>query len=39
MPDPFPDRAYAAALVLTVIVLLLSLGSRRITRRLTRHNR
>ena len=39
MPDPFPNRAYAAALVLTVIVLLLSLGSRRITRRLTRHNR
>ena len=39
MPDPFPDRAYAAALVLTVIVLLLSLGSRHITRRLTRHNR
>lgn len=39
MPEPFPDRAYAAALVLTVIVLLLSLGSRYITRRLTRHNR
>ncbi|MBQ9660533.1 MAG: phosphate ABC transporter permease PstA [Bacteroidales bacterium] len=39
MPDPFPDRAYAAALVLTVIVLLLSIGSRQLTRRMTRHNR
>jgi len=39
MPEPFPDRAYAAALVLTVIVLILSLGSRFFTRRITRHNR
>lgn len=38
MPDPFPDRAYAAALVLTIIVLLLSLTSRIITRRITRNN-
>ena len=38
MPDPFPDRAYAAALVLTIIVLLLSLTSRIITRRITKNN-
>lgn len=37
MPDPFPDRAYAAAFVLTVIVLALSLGSRWAARALTRH--
>lgn len=37
MPDPFPDRAYAAAFVLTVIVLVLSLGSRWIAHVLTRH--
>jgi phosphate transport system permease protein len=37
---PFPavqDRAYASALVLTAIVLGLSLISRRLARRLTRH--
>jgi phosphate transport system permease protein len=37
---PFPavqDRAYASALVLTVIVLTLCLVSRRLARRLTRH--
>ena len=39
MPDPFPDRAYAAALILTLIVLILSIGSRALTHRMTRHNR
>jgi len=37
---PVPEvrqRAYAAALVLTVIILLISLGSRLLTRRFTRH--
>ncbi|MBN1582737.1 MAG: phosphate ABC transporter permease PstA [Anaerolineae bacterium] len=37
---PVPEvqqRAYAAALVLTVIILIISLGSRLLTRRLTRH--
>lgn len=37
---PFPavqERAYAAALVLTLIILALSLISRRLTRRLTKH--
>ena len=37
---PFPavqDRAYASALVLTLIVLALSLASRRFARRLTKH--
>ena len=38
MPDPFPGRAYAAALVLTVIVLLLSLGGRWITNHFTKNN-
>ncbi len=38
MPDPFPGRAYAAALVLTVIVLLLSLGSRWFTARFRKKN-
>ena len=38
MPDPFPGRAYAAALVLTVIVLILSLGGRRITNHFTKNN-
>lgn len=36
MPDPFPERAYAAAFVLTVIVLLLSLGGRFFGNRLSR---
>ena len=39
MPDPFPDRAYAAALVLTLLVLVLSLGSRFVTRRISKHNK
>jgi len=37
---PVPEvqqRAYASALVLTVIILLISLGARLLTRRLTRH--
>ena len=37
---PFPEvqqRAYASALVLTVIVLVISLSARLLTRRLTRH--
>lgn len=37
---PFPEvqqRAYASALVLTVIVLIISLSARLLTRRLTRH--
>jgi phosphate transport system permease protein len=37
---PVPEvqqRAYAAALVLTIIILIISLGSRLLTRRLTRH--
>lgn len=38
MPDPFPQRAYAAALVLTIIVLLLSLGSRWFTGRFKKRN-
>lgn len=38
MPDPFPGRAYAAALVLTIIVLLLSLGGRWITNHFTKNN-
>ena len=38
MPDPFPGRAYAAALVLTVIVLMLSLGGRWITNHFTKNN-
>lgn len=38
MPDPFPGRAYAAALVLTVIVLILSLGGRWITDHFTKNN-
>lgn len=38
MPEPFPGRAYAAALVLTVIVLMLSLGGRWITSRFTKNN-
>lgn len=38
MPDPFPVRAYAAALVLTVIVLILSLGGRWITNHFTKNN-
>jgi len=39
MPDPFPGRAYAAALVLTILVLTLSIASRVITRRITRLNK
>ncbi len=38
MPEPFPGRAYAAALVLTVIVLILSLGGRWITNHFTKNN-
>ena len=38
MPDPFPGRAYAAALVLTVIVLILSLGGRWITNHFSKNN-
>lgn len=38
MPDPFPGRAYAAALILTVIVLILSLGGRWITNHFTKNN-
>lgn len=38
MPDPFPGRAYAAALVLTLIVLILSLGGRWITNHFTKNN-
>lgn len=38
MPDPFPGRAYSAALVLTVIVLILSLGGRWITNHFTKNN-
>lgn len=38
MPDPFPGRAYAAALVLTVIVLMLSLAGRWITNHFTKNN-
>jgi len=38
MPDPFPGRAYAAALVLSVIVLILSLGGRWITNHFTKNN-
>lgn len=38
MPDPFPGRAYASALVLTVIVLILSLGGRWITNHFTKNN-
>lgn len=38
MPDPFPDRAYGAALVLTVIVLILSLAGRYVTNRFTKNN-
>lgn len=38
MPDPFPGRAYAAALVLAVIVLILSLGGRWITNHFTKNN-
>ncbi len=37
---PFPEvqhRAYASALVLTVIILVISLGTRLLTRRLSRH--
>ena len=37
MPEPFPGRAYAAALVLTVIVLILSLGGRWITNHFTKN--
>ena len=38
MPDPFPDKAYAAAFVLTVLVLLLSLCGRWVSRRFTQNN-
>lgn len=38
MPDPFPDRAYAAAMVLTIIVLVLSIGGRAISRYFSRNN-
>ena len=38
MPEPFPDRCYSAALVLTIIVLLLSLTGRWLGARITRNN-
>lgn len=38
MPEPFPDRCYSAALVLTLIVLILSLSGRWIGARFTKHN-
>lgn len=38
MPEPFPDRCYSAALVLTVIVLVLSLTGRWLGRRFTKNN-
>jgi len=38
MPAPFPDRAYAAALVLSVIVLLLSIGGRLISNHFSKNN-
>ena len=38
MPGLFPDRAYAAALVLTVIVLILSFCGRWITKKFTKDN-
>lgn len=38
MPEPFPDRCYSAALVLTLIVLTLSLSGRWLGARFTKHN-
>ena len=38
MPDPFPDRCYGAALVLTIIVLILSLAGRWLGARFTKNN-
>ena len=38
MPEPFPDRCYSAALVLTIIVLILSLTGRWVGARVTRNN-
>lgn len=38
MPSPFPERAYAAALILTVIVLVLSIGGRAISGHFSKHN-
>lgn len=38
MPEPFPDRCYGAALVLTIIVLVLSLAGRWLGSRITRNN-
>lgn len=38
MPEPFPSRAYAAALVLTVIVLILSIGGRLVSHYFSKHN-
>lgn len=38
MPEPFPDRCYSAALVLTLIVLILSLSGRWLGARFTKHN-
>lgn len=38
MPSPFPERAYAAALTLTVIVLILSLGGRWVSRHFSKNN-
>ena len=38
MPEPFPGRCYSAALVLTIIVLLLSLSGRWLGRRFTKNN-
>ena len=38
MPEPFPDRCYSAALVLTLIVLILSLSGRWLGSRFTKHN-
>ena len=38
MPDPYPDRAYTAALVLTLMVLLLSILGRTFSHRFTKNN-
>jgi phosphate transport system permease protein len=38
MPSPFPDRAYAAALVLTIIVLILSIGGRYVSNHFSKNN-
>lgn len=38
MPEPFPGRCYSAALMLTIIVLILSLSGRWLGRRFTKNN-